>query len=68
MRPLTTTRRFERDLEGAKRRGKDLDKLWAVVERLVTGEPRLPGLEAQVSLPFPTLGSAKGPYKLFAVA
>jgi hypothetical protein len=29
MRRLKTTKRFERDLERAKRRGKDLDKLWA---------------------------------------
>ena len=37
MRRLRTTKRFERDLERAKRRGKDLDKLWTVVERLLQG-------------------------------
>lgn len=40
MRRLKTTRRFERDLKRAKRRGKDLDRLWTVVERLLTGKPR----------------------------
>jgi CRP-like cAMP-binding protein len=34
MRGLRTTRRFERDLKKAQRRGKQLDKLWSVVERL----------------------------------
>ena len=40
---LLTTSRFERDLRRAKKRGKDLDKLWPVVDRLLTGkalEPR----------------------------
>ena len=36
---LITTRRFERDLRRAGKRNKDLDKLWAVVERLVDGKP-----------------------------
>ena len=36
---LKTTRRFERDLARAKRRGKDLQKLWSVVERLVANQP-----------------------------
>jgi mRNA interferase YafQ len=35
---LRTTKRFERDLRRAKRRGKPLDRLWAVVDLLVTGE------------------------------
>lgn len=35
---LQTTRRFERDLKLAGKRGKDLDKLWTVVERLLAGE------------------------------
>ena len=35
---LQTTRRFERDLARAKRRGKNLEKLWAVVERLLEGQ------------------------------
>ena len=39
MRRLATTGRFERDLRRAKRRGKDLDKLWAIVERLLRGDP-----------------------------
>jgi mRNA interferase YafQ len=38
-RRLVTTRRFERDLRRAKRRNKDLEKLWPVVERLLNGEP-----------------------------
>ena len=38
MRLLTTTR-FERDLKRAGRRGKDLDKLWRVVERLLARQP-----------------------------
>ncbi len=36
---LLTTSRFERDLERAGRRGKDLDKLWAVVDRLLAEQP-----------------------------
>ena len=36
---LFTTGRFDRDLRRARRRGKDLDRLWAVVERLLDGEP-----------------------------
>lgn len=36
---LQTTRRFEKDLRLAGKRGKDLDKLWQVVERLLAGEP-----------------------------
>ena len=35
MRLLTTTR-FERDLRRAKRRGKDLNKLWILVDRLLS--------------------------------
>ena len=31
---LLTTNRFEKDLKRTGRRGKDLDKLWRVVERL----------------------------------
>lgn len=42
MRRLKTTRRFERDLKRARRRSKDLDKLWAIVERLLKGEPLEP--------------------------
>ncbi len=36
---LRTTKQFERDLKTATKRGKNLDKLWAVVECLVNGEP-----------------------------
>ncbi len=36
---LATTRRFERDLKRVRRRRKDLDKLWSVVERLLQGQP-----------------------------
>ncbi|MDE0150073.1 MAG: type II toxin-antitoxin system YafQ family toxin [Rhodospirillaceae bacterium] len=39
---LQTTRRFERDLKLAKKRGKNLEKLWQVVERLSAGEPLAP--------------------------
>ncbi|MCE2457272.1 MAG: type II toxin-antitoxin system YafQ family toxin [Dehalococcoidia bacterium] len=34
---LSTTSRFERDLRRARRRGKDLDKLWSIVEQLLEG-------------------------------
>ncbi|WP_419946582.1 type II toxin-antitoxin system YafQ family toxin [Candidatus Poriferisodalis sp.] len=37
---LRTTNRFERDLKRAKRRGKHLDKLWAVLEVLLAGGER----------------------------
>ena len=37
MRRLRTTGQFERDLRRAKRRGKDLDKLWTIVETLCAG-------------------------------
>ncbi len=36
---LLTTRRFERDLKRSKRRGKNLDKLWTVVDLLLQEEP-----------------------------
>ena len=36
---LFSTTQFKRDLRRAKRRGKDLDILWAVVERLVSRQP-----------------------------
>ena len=39
---LLTTGRFERDLRRARRRGKDLNKLWAVVEWLLAGNPLEP--------------------------
>ncbi len=39
MRRLKTTKRFERDLKRTKIRGKQLDKLWAVVEQLLKDEP-----------------------------
>ena len=32
---LLTTKRFERDLKRAKSRGKDLERLWRVVDRLL---------------------------------
>ena len=38
MTTLRTTRRFERDVERARKRQKDLDKLWTVVARLLAGE------------------------------
>jgi mRNA interferase YafQ len=39
MRSLKTTKQLERDLRRAKRRRKDLNKLWAIVELLVRGDP-----------------------------
>jgi mRNA interferase YafQ len=36
---LRTTKQFERDLKTATKRGKNLDKLWIVVECLISGEP-----------------------------
>ena len=36
---LLTTRRFERDLDRAKKRGKNLNKLWTVVKRLLDEQP-----------------------------
>ena len=36
---LLTTGRFERDLRRSRRRGKDLHKLWTVVERLLQEQP-----------------------------
>lgn len=41
MRPVLTTGRFDRDLKRAKKRGKNLGKLWSAVEFLERGE-RLP--------------------------
>ncbi len=34
---LQTTNRFEKDLKRAKSRGKDLDKLWTVLDALLVG-------------------------------
>jgi mRNA interferase YafQ len=39
MRRLKTTKRFERDLKRARKRGKQLEKLWTVVDRLLSNEP-----------------------------
>jgi mRNA interferase YafQ len=39
MRSLRTTKQFDRDLRLAKRRRKKLDRLWAIVDLLVRGEP-----------------------------
>ena len=33
---LLTTNRFEKDLKRARKRGKNLDRLWRVVERLLS--------------------------------
>ena len=38
-RRLTTTKLFERDVRRCKRRRKDIDKLWAIVNRLLAQEP-----------------------------
>ncbi len=39
MRRLKTTKRFVRDLKRIKKRGKQLDKLWSLVERLLNDQP-----------------------------
>ena len=39
MRSIKTTRHFDRDIKRAGKRGKDLDKLWRIVESLSRGEP-----------------------------
>ncbi len=36
---LLTTTQFNKDLRLAKRRGRDLDKLWSLVERLLSEHP-----------------------------
>ncbi len=36
---LLTTNRFEKDLKCAIKRGKDLDKLWKIVEQLLINKP-----------------------------
>ena len=36
---LLTTNRFEKDLKRAIKRGKDLDKLWKIVELLLDNKP-----------------------------
>ena len=36
---LLTTKRFEKDLKRGRKRGKNLDKLWSVVERLLSKLP-----------------------------
>ena len=41
---LLTTSRFEKDLKRADRRGKDLDKLWTVVDALLSGQDLHPRL------------------------
>lgn len=38
MRRIRTTRQFERDLERMRKRGRKLDKLWAVVDALGQGK------------------------------
>lgn len=39
---LLTTKRFERDLKRVRKRGKNLDKLWSVVEQLLSKQPLAP--------------------------
>ncbi|MDE2901338.1 MAG: type II toxin-antitoxin system YafQ family toxin [Chloroflexota bacterium] len=36
---VTTTSKFKRDLRLAQRRGRDLERLWAIVELLEVGSP-----------------------------
>lgn len=54
MRALRTTKQFERDLKLASKRGKDLDKIWPVIDTLRKGEP----LEAR-HRPHPLVGDWK---------
>lgn len=42
MAAIRTTRNFDRDLEKARKRGKDLEKLWRAVETLAKGERLAP--------------------------
>jgi mRNA interferase YafQ len=42
MRPVKTTRQFERDLRMSRKRGKNLSRLWVVVETLARGVPLNP--------------------------
>ena len=37
--PFRSTKQFDRDLKSAKKRGKDLDKIWLVIDRLLKREP-----------------------------
>ena len=39
MRSIITAKRFERDLKRAKKRGKNLDKLFELVDKLCADEP-----------------------------
>jgi mRNA interferase YafQ len=39
MRSIKTTRHFARDIKRAGKQGKDLDKLWRIVESLSRAEP-----------------------------
>ena len=36
---LLTTKRFEKDIKRAGKRGKDIDKLWGIVEQLLSRQP-----------------------------
>lgn len=36
---LLTTKQFEKDLKRHRKRGKNLDKLWNVIERLLSKQP-----------------------------
>ena len=43
---LLTTRHFKRDLRRIRKRGKDVEKLHAIVEKLLKGEPLSPRCRA----------------------
>ena len=43
---LRTSKRFRRDLRRARRRHRDLEKLWAIVERLLADQPLPPHCRA----------------------
>lgn len=52
---LLTTMRFERDLKRIRKRGKDIEKLQAIVRKLLKGEPLPPRCRAH-----PLSGEWKG--------
>ena len=43
---LRTSKRSRRDLRRARRRQQDLEKLWTIVERLLSDQPLSPSLPA----------------------
>ena len=50
---LLTTKRFEKDLKRGRKPGKDLDKLWSVVERLLSNQQHAGATSPPCSIPKP---------------